>query len=556
VAALRFKSICFFVSFSFMSLLVVSPALTESRVVPTPAVESASNLQTLVEGLSTPSGRVVASNHILAVNFLQKFYAANGYQPVWTNPINIKDLKKAITDSWMDGLQREDFHAEALGLVFSSSSQLPKLSDYEQDILLSDALVRILYQMFYGKVSPAKIDADWNYERTLPDGEPVHIINQALEFNNIRGLIDGLRIKHPYYTGLQKVLKIYTFNALLVDWPVIKDGLVLNPGDTSDQVPILRRRMALADGVEASFISQSEIYDDDLAGLVRKFQINHGIVSDGVVGPGTIKELNVPPEKRVDQVRVNMERARWVLRTIEAQKDQVIVNVAGFYLLVILNDKQVWKTQVITGKPYHKTPVFIDEMEYVVLNPTWGVPRSIVRNEIFGKAKANPAYLTQRNYELVGANGVRVSPTSLDWNGLSARSFPYNVVQKPGPKNALGRVKFIFPNHHNVYLHDTPSRSLFGKTGRAFSHGCIRVKDPIKLAEIILSNRNGYTRDQIDKILATGKLRQVNLSKTLPVAILYWTVDPSIKGQVRFYKDIYGRDERLLKALNAKFVLP
>ncbi len=538
-----------------MSMVAASPAFAESAVIPTPLVKSAQSLQTLVEGLSSASGRVIGTNHILTVKFLQKFYEANGYRRVWTDPLNVNDLKRAISDSWMDGLQRKDFHAQALGLVFSSEPSV-NLTDFEQDILLSDALVRLLYQMFYGKVSPGQIDANWNYDRPLPDGEPVHIISEALKLNNIRGLIEGVRLDHTYYTGLQKVLKIYTSNARLVDWPVIQGGLILKPGDENDQVPFLRRRMALAEGLEASFISQSKVYDDDLVQVVRRFQENHGIDADGVIGPGTIKELNVSPQKRVDQVRVNMERARWVLRKIEKEKDIIVVNIAGFYLFVTLNNKLVWSTQVITGKPYHRTPVFTDAIEYVVLNPTWGVPRSIVRNEIFGKAKANPAYLTQRNYELVASNGKRVSPNSVDWSNLSARSFPYNVVQKSGPRNALGRVKFIFPNRHNVYLHDTPSRSLFGKTGRAFSHGCIRVKDPIKLAEILLANRNGWTRAQIDKVLAGKKLRQVNLSKTLPVAILYWTVDPSINNQIRFYKDIYGRDARLLKALNAKFVIP
>jgi murein L,D-transpeptidase YcbB/YkuD len=230
----------------------------------------------------------------------------------------------------------------------------------------------------------------------------------------------------------------------------------------------------------------------------------------------------------------------------------VVVNIAGYYLRLILEGKIVWSTRVIVGQTYHKTPIFTEAMKYVVFNPDWTVPRSIVRNETFAKASADPGYLSANNYVLTSASGA-VDPATINWSQWTAATFPYGVVQRPGPKNALGLVKFLFPNKYSVYLHDTPGRGLFVKAGRTFSHGCIRVEDPLKLAEIILANRLGWDRTKIDGIVAAGKLTQVNLPKPLPVLLLYWTVDPQFDGTAHFYQDIYGRDARLLKALNSEF---
>ena len=233
--------------------------------------------------------------------------------------------------------------------------------------------------------------------------------------------------------------------------------------------------------------------------------------------------------------------------------EAVIVNVAGFYLHVFLKGEKVWTTRVIVGQSYTKTPIFTETMKTVVLNPDWTVPQSIVRNEVFPKASANPGYLAAGNYYLADGSGKAVG--DVDFAAYTAASFPYRVVQKPGPKNALGLVKFLFPNKYSVYLHDTPSRQLFDKSGRTFSHGCIRVEDPLKLAEIILGDRLGWTRAKIDAAVATGKQQWIKLPNPLPVLILYWTVDPSPIGGASFHRDIYGRDARLIKALNAPFKL-
>jgi murein L,D-transpeptidase YcbB/YkuD len=239
---------------------------------------------------------------------------------------------------------------------------------------------------------------------------------------------------------------------------------------------------------------------------------------------------------------------------LRGERDLVVVNIAGFYLLTVFDGKIAWWTDVVTGTPYHKTPVFTDKIRYVEFNPTWTIPPGILRRETLPKLRNNPSYLVDKGYDLIASDGRKVDSTAIDWSAMSARGFPYRVVQPPGPANSLGLVKFMFPNRHNVYLHDTPSRELFSKTGRAFSHGCVRVKDPMKFAELLLGNRNNISRAKIDSIVETGQLTRINLSKPMRVAILYWTADPVWDGGIRFYEDVYQRDGEILDALNGEFL--
>jgi L,D-transpeptidase YcbB len=507
-----------------------------------------------VARLQEPQGRIVAGQPIAAADAIQKLYALNQFAPLWSNPANVKALQDAVAASWQDGLLPDDFHGR---LIVAAAGQGQSPSDEtDRDILSTDALLRLLYQLYFGKVSPNGLDADWNYQRPLLQGDPIPVISRALSEGTVKDLIARVGLQQPYYAGLKATLQTYTDYASKGGWQPVPPGPSLRPGASDPRVVQLRARLAVTGEYQPAQDALSENYDAALVLAARKFQRLHGIEDDGVLGPQSIKALNVTVDAVLDQIRVNMERARWVLRSTTGASDLVVVNIAGFYLSLHLDGKRVWTTDVIVGRPYHKTPVFTEKMQYVVLNPDWTVPASITRNEILPKAAANPAYLAEHNYDLVAANGERVPASSIDWSTVTAKSFPYSVVQRPGPDNALGLVKFIFPNRHNVYLHDTPSRSLFSKSGRAFSHGCIRVKDPLKLAEMILGNRAGWSRARIDEVIAKGQLQRVNLSKPLPVLILYWTVDPNFDGGTRFFEDIYGRDARLLQALDAPFQAP
>ena len=503
------------------------------------------DLKVRVEALLQPSGRTVAGIQIAGHAFLPKLYAALDYQPVWTEAASIDALSKAIARSWEDGLVPADFHADYVKAAVTSQPQ----NVAEREIILSDALVRLLYQLYFGKVAPNGLDPNWNFERPVLASDPAETIAAALKAGDVLELVDKVSLKHPLYVELKALLQQYTQYDVSGGWPKIPDGPPLKPGQSDARVAVLRDRLKITGEWEAAGVAAPEIYDQSLADAVETFQASQGLDPDGVLGSTTLAALNVSASERVEQIRANLERGRWLLRTMAPEA--VIVNVAGFYLHVFLKGEKVWTTRVIVGQSYTKTPIFTETMKTVVLNPDWTVPQSIVRNEMFPKASANPGYLTAGNYYLADGSGKAVG--NVDFAAYTAASFPYRVVQKPGPKNALGLVKFLFPNKYSVYLHDTPSRQLFDKSGRTFSHGCIRVEDPLKLAEIILGDRLGWTRAKIDAAVATGKQQWIKLANPLPVLILYWTVDPSPVGGASFHRDIYGRDARLVKALNAPF---
>jgi murein L,D-transpeptidase YcbB/YkuD len=265
-----------------------------------------------------------------------------------------------------------------------------------------------------------------------------------------------------------------------------------------------------------------------------------------------LRALNIPVEKRVEQLEVNIERARWVLDDIE--DDFVLVNIAGFRAYVLRGRKVAWETKVQVGKTYHQSPVFRDEIKYVVVNPTWTVPFSIATKEILPKIKRDPNYFASRDFDLKDHSGKLIDPSSVDWSNITARNFPFWLVQRPGPNNALGRVKIMFPNKHAVYLHDTPSKVLFGRAERAFSHGCIRVENPFDFAEQLLGG-DGWNQEKFQQVLDEGETKSVFLSKPLPVLLLYWTAMVEPDGVVYFYNDVYERDARIVEALNEPFRL-
>ena len=508
------------------------------------------SLKRHVEALATTAGHRVGPYEIASKSFIERFYALRNFRPAWTNPKSFKALSTAIADVASHGLLIRDFHPEALGLASPRSGDR-QLTGSERDIVLTDALIRLLYQLYYGKIDPKRFDANWNLERKAPAGNTAELISAALDAGDFTKIFALATPDGPNYERLRAALRTYRAYVAGGGWPTIADGPVLKPGDQDPRLEVVRKRLRVTGEFGASSAGPPDLYDNALVESVGRFQAKHGLDVDGVIGPATIRAMNVPAKARVDQIRVSLERARWITRALKGKKDLVIVNAAGFYLLTMLDGKYVWWTDVITGKPYHKTPLFTDRIRYIDFNPTWTIPGGILRNEIIPKVRANPGYLAAKGYDLIGPDGTKVNPATVNWANPSG----YRVVQPPGPKNALGLVKFMFPNKHHVYLHDTPSRQLFSKTGRAFSHGCVRVKDPMKFAEVLLGNRNGMSRAEIDRIVASKRLTRVNLKKPVPVAILYWTADPVWEGGIRFYEDVYKRDARVLKALDSKFRL-
>jgi L,D-transpeptidase YcbB len=255
----------------------------------------------------------------------------------------------------------------------------------------------------------------------------------------------------------------------------------------------------------------------------------------------------VPVHARIRQVRINLERARWV--THDLADTFVAVNIAGAIAYYVRGGDVVFETRVVVGSTSTRTPVFSAPLRYIDLNPTWTVPPGIV-GEVLVSIRRDPGYLQRNGMRVLDRSGRALEPTRIDFSRYTARTFPYVFRQDPGPANALGRIKFMFPNPHNVYLHDTPARQLFDLEERLFSHGCIRVRDPLRLAELLLADTGAWSHVALEAAIATGRTRTITLPRPVPVLVLYWTASADLHGELHFYRDVYGRDAAVLAALD------
>ena len=376
---------------------------------------------------------------------------------------------------------------------------------------------------------------------------PLEYFNQILETQTVANELSALGPQIPYYRWFQTGLKEYRFIMARGGWQIVSAGPVLKVGSNGARVVELRRRLRITGNLTGPYPVDEEEFDIGLENAVKHFQMRHGIEADGKVGPGTIEELNIPVGTRINQLRASLERMRWVFRDLPS--DYLVVDIAGFHALLVLDGEQVWETRVQVGKPYHATPVFKDTMRYLDFNPTWTIPPGILSKETVPAIRKDPGYLSRNNMSVVTTSGTIVDPSTIDWPATASKGFPYMIRQEPGDRNALGRVKFMFPNQYMVYLHDTPSKGLFARSERAFSHGCIRTQNPFDLAELLLADQ-GWDRARIDQAVASKKNTRVNLEEPITVLLLYWTAEADAEGTVFFRKDIYNRDAPIIKGLD------
>jgi len=378
----------------------------------------------------------------------------------------------------------------------------------------------------------------------------VKVFNDVLNKKNIAAALEETSPDLLLYKWLRQAF--VTYHGILAGggWPAVPDGEVLKVGSTGPRVAALRARLEITGDLTAVDPADPAVFDEHLETGVKHFQERHGIDPDGKVGPRTIEEMNIPVEARIDQIRASLERARWVFRDVK--ENYLIVDIAGFHAYLFKEGKRIWSTRVQVGKAYHATPVFKDTMRYLDFNPTWTIPPGILRNETLPRVRKDPDYLSRNNMSVVTNSGKIVDPSTIDWAATATKGFPYMIRQEPGPHNALGRVKFIFPNQYMVYLHDTPSKGLFARTERAFSHGCIRTENPFDLATLLLDDQ-GWDRARVDQVVASKKNTRVNLEKPITVMLLYWTAEADAEGTVFFRRDLYDRDSPIIKGLDQPF---
>jgi murein L,D-transpeptidase YcbB/YkuD len=527
-------------------LLYFSPLLT--------ANESGirDQIQRHVERIQAGGDAAIDGEAVASVQVLPALYEQRNYTRIWTRPDSVKQLFDVLGSIDEDGLDAADYHAEALmalqAQLRETTTANPALSA-QYDILLTDSLIRLGYHLLVGKVDPLELDNHWNMEYTIGDLDTTLELATAIQQGKVTGLVNRLRPQASIYANLKAALARYRNIQQRGGWKPITPGPTLKPGMNDARVSELRKRLAASDDLSSADLTSS-LFDDDVETAVKKFQRLHGMEADGLVGKATLAAMNVPVEARIDQIRVNLERARWVLRNLP--DEYVMTDIAGFRVTYVRDNEVIWRSRAQVGKPYRKTPVFRSEITYLDINPTWTVPPTILYQDIIPKLRKDPDYLNRKDMRVLEYSGKPVDASTIDWSKYSNGRFPYMIRQNPGPQNALGRIKFMFPNKHSVYLHDTPNKSLFGRTERAFSSGCIRVENPYDFAQLLLKS-DQWNKARIMEIVDSRKTTSVPLPSPVTVILLYWTVNAGDDGQIVFKKDIYNRDGPILAALKRPF---
>ncbi|WP_417484440.1 L,D-transpeptidase family protein [Maricaulis salignorans] len=499
--------------------------------------------------------------------------------PVWTgpaaDPAQLKGLVTAIRASATHGLNPQDYHLAELEAVDSLRS------DPAIDALATRACLSLAGHLLAGRFDPVRFEPDWTAPRRTRDLRAW--LEQAMADGDIAASLDALAPDEPGYAALRNALLRHEAIVEAGGWPSIAEGPEMRPGDRGPRVAQLRARLEAsgdlaplpspteADG-QASGASDlvtpdpaspdhtspdpadsgpgdPEFFDAPLQAAVEAFQQASRLEIDGRVGSQTLHELNLSAGHRVSQIRANLERYRWL--PADMGRRHIRVNIPDFSLEARHEGVVERRHDAIVGLSYRPTPVFSAEMTYIVVNPWWETPRSIaVRNEL-PLFRRDPGAVTRLGFQVLDRDGNVVDPAMIDWNTVSASDFPYRLRQAPGPLNALGEVKLIFPNRHNVYLHDTSNRELFAHNRRCYSSGCVRLRDPFELADWVIAETPELTPEGLREIAAGNTETRLPLARPIPVYILYWTAVHDPSTGIRFIADLYQRDDELIAALEA-----
>lgn len=502
----------------------------------------------------------IRNTKLLTNDEIHTFYANREFVPVWSKDGVLKELayelRFEIRQAKYDGLNPKDYHYQLIDTFIESMEQNKEsqiansdadLADL--DILMTDAFFQLANHLEFGKVDHSKLKADWEIEpieKKISFGE---VLCAADEEGSLRPFLVSLYPKFQVYRKGREVLRamenIEEKDSL--DWKTLKINKSIKINDSHSSIPEIRERLKFWGFLDSLADEQwkSKNYDSLTFEAVKNYQHENGMEPDGVIGNLTIQSLNQSPAMLMDKIAVNLERMRWLPDTVRNSKF-ILVNIANFQLDYINNLDTIHSARVIVGKKYHESPIFRADMSYIVFSPYWNIPYSITRSEILPAVRKNPNYLQEKHMEVVTTSGQVVNPASIDF---SSKSFPYLIRQKPGEWNSLGLVKFMFPNKHNVYIHDTPGRSLFVREERALSHGCIRIQNPADFAAVLLQDRPEWTATRIATAMHQDHEQIVNLDRKIPVVLLYLTFWSDTNGKGHFRPDIYGRDDEVLAAL-------
>ncbi|WP_296701558.1 L,D-transpeptidase family protein [Algoriphagus sp.] len=486
------------------------------------------------------------------------FYNHRAFQQAWSKNGDLTELayelRFEIKQSEFDGLNPQDYNLAIIESFFVTfeenkkngvSNEVGDLADL--DVFLSDAFFHLADNLEIGKVDPSKFGEDWEIARKQRVTDSPSLLEEALTNASIRQSLESLYPKFSIYKKGREVIRELSQKVEedTLSWKKIKIDKSIHVGESNSIIPSLRERLIYWKILDDYEPKNDKTYDSVMMAGIKDFQGTHGMVTDGIIGSMTAKAFNNSPKDKLEKAIVNMERLRWLPDTVK-NAEFILVNIANFQLDYIRNLDTLLTAKVIVGKKYHESPIFMADMSYIVFSPYWNIPYSITKSEIIPSVRKNPNYISEKNMEVITPSGKVVDSKTIDW---SAKSFPYLVRQKPGPSNSLGLVKFMFPNKHNVYIHDTNARSLFAYDDRARSHGCIRIEHPEKFAEILLENDPNWTSEKIQESMGKTEEQVVKLDRNIPVVLVYLTFWADSNGEGHFRDDIYDRDAEVLAAL-------
>jgi murein L,D-transpeptidase YcbB/YkuD len=496
-------------------------------------------LRLFLEGLRAGAPLDLAGQRLQSPNAVMAFYLDNNHSPVWVGggslSLQNQALQQAIAESALHGFNPARYHLDVL-----SSTSKANQPDFVIELLATDAFLTQARHRAFGAVSPKSLDPDWHLIPVTRDFvADLQVIVSAGE--GVQEFLQGLWPKHDEYWALvtekKRILELEeTQSSPVTQGPLLKKGVV------GARVRELKHRLLGPN-------DHDDVFDDVLDQAVRVFQDSAGLETDGLVGAGTLEALNATRVDWLDRLNANLERWRWL--PSQMPESFVSVNIAAFELRAVSEGEEAFKMRVVVGRPFRETPVFTQKMRYMVLNPFWNVPFKLATEDKLPMLKTNPSALHELGYQArrAGEDGF-VDVTSVDWSGVNRRNFNFLLRQLPGPKNALGHIKFMLPNEFSIYLHDTNDRTLFLKRERSFSSGCIRLSEPEQLASWLLHKENRLEdAAKLSTQIASGDTVTVNLKTPMPVYIAYFTAFTTESSQVVYRRDIYQRDRKIVEAL-------
>lgn len=518
-------------------------------------------LESRLESLAPDDPIKIGDRVLESSEELRAFYQERDYAEAWSQNGKLtklgEELRFELAESKYDGLIPEDYHIYEIDSLFQAvADQKGKLKAKphaelaDLDLMLSNAFFELARDLEIGKVDPASLKSAWDLGVNTPSVNYHKLLSESIRKGSVKEGLESLYPEFKIYKKGREIIRDLDEKSKVdtLVWQPVNLEKSLKLGDTHASIPRLRDRLIFWGFLEAYEVEKPLLFDSIIEEGLKKYQLNHGMEPDGTIGNLTAESLNNSPAKLMDIAAVNLERLRWLSDTLR-DSELILVNVANYQLDYLNKLDTVLTAKVIVGKEYNESPVFSAPMTYIAFSPYWNIPESIIKDEIMPAMQKNPNYLSQKNMEVITHSGEVITPKPKDWSG---DTFPYLVRQKPGGSNALGLVKFMFPNEHSIYIHDTPSRSLFELENRALSHGCIRIQDPAKFAALLLKDDPEWDREKIQEAMNQDNEQIVQLNRSIPVVIFYLTFWADTNGAPHFRSDIYNRDQEVLSALKAK----